>query len=307
MRQFASAFLATALFSAGLSPSLAAEPLRVCFNENAPPYSQREGDGGFDMAVAKALAAKLGRTLEVQWYESKLDEDSSGALEANALLSDGRCRIVAGYPLNEDALAKPGLATGRLPEFDGFKPSRDRKRRVPLGQLQPSKAYHSAALTVVVGGAAAGKPIEGIADLVGVKIGVEGGTLSDTILMTYGGGKLIDGITHLVPGRDELWPSLESGAVDASLVPLHRFDAYRAKHPDTKLKASGYLFPLAFNFGFAGLQTDAAFMAEVDAALGEMLASGEIAALAPTAGMTYLPPKPPDVGRRVRMSDLSVN
>ena len=220
-------------------------------NESAPPYSQREGDGGFDMEVTKALAAKLGRKLEVQWYESKLDEDSSGALEANALLSDGRCRLVAGFPLNEDALAKPGLPTARMPEFDGFKPSRDRKRRVTLGLLQPSKAYHSAALAIVVAGAAASRPIGGIGDLAGIKIGVEGGTLSDTILMTYGGGKLIDDITHFVPGRDELWSNLESGAVDASLVPIHRFDAYRAKHPNTKLKASGYLFPLSFNFGFA--------------------------------------------------------
>ena len=134
-----------------------------------------------------------------------------------------------------------------------------------------------------------------------------GGTLSDTILMTYGGGKLIDDITHLVPGRDELWPSMESGAINATLVPIHRFDAYRAKQPDTKLKATGYMFPLAFNFGFAGLQSDEAFMSEVDSALGQMLASGEIAALAPKAGMTYLPPKSPDVGRRVKMSDLTLN
>ena len=293
--------------AAWASTSLAAETLRVCLNENAPPYSQREGAGGFDMLVAKALAAKLGRTLEVQWYESKLDEDSSGALEANALMSDGRCQLVAGFPLNEDALAKPGLATGRLPEFDGFKPARDRKRRVTLGLLQPTKAYHSAALTIVAGGAAASKPIAGIGDLMGAKIGVEGGTLSDTILMTFGGGRLIDSITHVVPGRDELWPALESGALEASLVPIHRFDAYKAKHPDTKLKAGGYLFPLSFNFGFVGLQSDAALVTQVDAALIDMLASGEIASLAPKAGMTYLPPKSPDVSPRVKMSDLTID
>jgi ABC-type amino acid transport substrate-binding protein len=298
---------ALAFWFCGATTGLAEEALRVCLNENAPPYSQRDGDGGFDMAVAKALAAKLGRTLEVQWYESKLDEDSSGALEANALLSDGRCRLVAGYPLNEDALAKPGLPTGRLPEFEGFKPARDRKRRVTLGLLQPSKAYHAAALTIIVGGVAAGRPVAGLGDLAGIKIGVEGGTLSDTILMTYGGGKLIDEITHFVPGRDELWSKLESGAVDATLAPMHRFDAYRAKQPNTGLKASGYLFPLRFNFGFAGLQSDAAFMSEVDTALGQMLTSGEIKHLAPKAGMTYLAPSQPDVGKRIVMSDLKVD
>ena len=97
------------------SPRLGLAPtsvLKVCLNENAPPYSAsgKNGDSGFDLEVAKALARQLGRKLEVQWFESKLDEDSSGALEANALLSDGHCQLVAGYPMTEDALGKPGAA-----------------------------------------------------------------------------------------------------------------------------------------------------------------------------------------------------
>lgn len=282
----------------------ASEPLTVCLNENAPPYSSRAShDGGFDYAVSKALANKLGRNFGVRWFESKLDEDSSGALEANALLSDGKCQIVAGYPLNEDTLGQPGSPTARLPDFEGFKAS-DRRRRIPLGTLQPSKAYHFAPLAIIVGGPALGKPIQGLADLQGLKIGVEGGTLSDTILMTYGDGALIDRITHLVPGREQLWPSFEHGDFDATLVPLHRFDAYRAQHADTKLQASGYTFPLGFNFGFVGLATDAKLMSEIDSALAGMLASGEIAALASGAGMTYFPPRAPDVRKHILLSDL---
>ena len=183
----------------------AGETLKVCLDENAPPYSERRKNvgEGFDLGVARALAERLGRPLEVEWFESKLDEDSSGALEANALLSDGRCELVAGYPLTEDALGRPGVETAHLPDFDGAKPA-DHRRRVALGTLRASKPYHFAPLTIVLGGAAIGKPIAGLRDLDGVKIGVESGTLSDTILMTYGDGRLIDHISHWVPGRGRI-------------------------------------------------------------------------------------------------------
>jgi hypothetical protein len=69
--------------------------LSVCLNDNVPPYSiHHDNIGiGFDVAVAEALAKRLGRGLAVQWFESKLDEASNAAIEANALLSDGRCGI----------------------------------------------------------------------------------------------------------------------------------------------------------------------------------------------------------------------
>jgi len=257
--------------------SHAGDALSVCLNENAPPYSVRhKGSGaGFDLAVAEALARRLGRPLEVQWFDSKLDEDSSGALEANALLSDGRCQPA------------------------------DRRRRITLGTLLASKPYHFAPLTIVLGGAAVERPIAGLGDLDGVAIGVEGGTLSDTILMSFGEGRLIDRITHLVPGRGQLWTSLERGEFDAALVPLHRFDAYRAEHADTKLRASGYLYPVGFNIGFVGLARDERLMADVDAAVASMLSSGEIAGLAPKADMTYLVPRAPDVQKHLLLSDLA--
>jgi ABC-type amino acid transport substrate-binding protein len=286
--------------------SRAADALRICLNENAPPYSahQKTGDAGFDLAVAGALAQRLGRTLSVQWFESKIDGDSSGAREANALLSDGRCQLVGGYPLTEDSFAKPGsTTTARLPGFDGAKPE-DRRRRVALGTLSPTRAYHFAPLTIVLGSGAAGKDIKSLGDLDGVKLGVEEATLSDTILSLYGDGRLIENITHLVPGRGELWPGLERGDFDATLVPLHRFDAYRAAHADTRLRPSGYVYPIGFNIGFAGLERNAALIGEADAALAAMLQGGEIAKLAPSAGMTYLPPRAPDILKHVLISDL---
>ena len=299
-----SAVLAAFLVTAS-SASRASEALTICLNEDAPPYSLHSDSGGsgFDLAVAGALARHLGRTLAVQWFQSKLDAESSGALEANALLSDGHCLLVGGYPLTEDGLGKPAPETARLPGFDGAKPV-DRRRRIAMGTLQASKPYHFSPLTVILGGAAAAKPVHSLTDLDGMKIGVEGGTLSDAILMIYGDGRLIDHITHFLPGRGQIWPGLERGDFDATLAPLHRFDAYRAGHPETKLAASGYFHPVGFNLGFAGLARDAALLAEVDAALATMLDSGEIAGLAAPAGMTYLAPRAPDIRKHNLISDL---
>ena len=95
------------------------------------------------------VAKRIGRTLAVQWFETKLDPDSSTTLAADALLSDRRCQLVGGYPLVESALGTPGMKSARLPDFVGARPA-DRGRSIELGTLVPSRAYHFAALTVVL-------------------------------------------------------------------------------------------------------------------------------------------------------------
>jgi ABC-type amino acid transport substrate-binding protein len=282
----------------------AQDTLRVCLDENVPPYSVRHGrDGsGFDVAVAEAVAKRLGKTLAVQWFESKIDTDSSTTLAANALLSDRRCQLVAGYPLVGEALGKPGAETARMPDYDGATPA-DRRRRVVLGALVPSKPYHYAPLTVVLGPGVT-KPITRLADLEDLKLVVEAATLADAILMSFGNGRLVNRITHLVPGRRELLPRLEQGGFDATLIPLHRFDAYRAEHPQTALKPSGYYHRVGFNMGFVGLSSEAPLIDQVSAAIGDMLAGGDMPALAEKAGMTHLPPRQPDVRESLSLADL---
>jgi ABC-type amino acid transport substrate-binding protein len=250
--------IAAALAVLAVAPSRAEDesaPLRICLNEELPPFSVRskQGGAGFDVLAAQALAKRLGRPLAVQWYESKLDEDASSTIEANALLSDGRCDLFAGYPLVKDALGKPGLETARLPDFAGARPA-DRRRRVALGTLTPTTPYHFAGLTVVLAGKAKERRIASLADLEGLDVAIEAGTLSDAILMTSEHGRFVSKISHVVPGRGELFPRLEAGEADATLVPVHRFDAYRIEHPDTKLAPSGYFLPVGFNMGFVGLR-----------------------------------------------------
>jgi ABC-type amino acid transport substrate-binding protein len=292
----------------GSAAARGGEVLRVCLNADLPPWSVHDGakSGGFDVAVADAVARRVGQKLALEWFETKLEQDSSTTSAANALLSDRRCRLVGGYPLVESALGKPGMRSARLPDFEGAKPT-DRGRAVELGTLVPSRAYHFAALTVVLGPGAALARVTDLANLESIKLGVEGGTLADAALMLFGDGRFVDQITHVVPGRGELLLRLEKGEYGATLVELRRFDAYRAKHPGTNLTPSGYYSLIGFNMGFVGLSTDEDLMKQIDRAIADMLENNEFPALARTAGMTYLPPRQPNVSRDVTITDLRRN
>jgi len=290
------------LLAVSAVPAIAAGVvLSVCLDEDLPPLSAHHRgmpDSGFDVALAGAVAGRLGRPLKIQWFESKLDEDSSPALEANALLSDGRCSLVGSYALTKDSLVVPGVKTAKLPGFEGGTGA-DRRRRVPLGVLAPSQPYIYSPLTIALGPKALEKMrdrrIAGVGDLAGLRIGIESGTLADAILMTFEQGRLIDNITHLVPGRDDLLGALDRGDFDATLLDLRRFDAYRAAHPDTRLAASGYFYPIGANRGYVGLATDPDLLAAVNKALSDLQAAGTIAELGQAAGLTYLPPREPAI------------
>jgi ABC-type amino acid transport substrate-binding protein len=287
-------------------PAIANEPLKVCLDEDLPPLSvHRRGkpDSGFDVALAGAVAARLGRPLKIQWFESKLDEDSSPALEANALLSDGRCSLVGSYVLTKDSLVVPGVKTAKLPDYEGAT-REDRRRRVLLGVLAPSQPYIYSALTIVLGPKARDRRIGAVGDLAGLRIGIESGTLADAILMTFGQGKLIDNITHLVPGRSDLLGAFERGDFDATLLDLRRFDAYRAMHPDTALAASGYFYPIGANRGYVGLASDPELLLAVNTALTELQAAGTVSDFAKLAGLTYLAPREPAILGEVSLKAL---
>ncbi len=283
--------------NAASTSALAADPLGICLDEDRPPLSvhhRGKPDSGFDVLLAQAIADRMGRPLRIQWFESKLDEDSSPQLEANALLSDGRCSLIGGYALTTDSLVKPGVKTARLPDFAGATRD-DRRRRVELGVLTPTKPYVYSPMTVVLGSKARERKVNDIGDLAGLRLAIESGSLGDAILMTFDKGRLIDNITHLVPGRDDLLGALNRGDYDATLIDLARFDAHRAAHPDTAITASGYYYPIGANRGYVGLASDPALIEAVNKALSDLGAEGKIAEFGKQAGLTYLPPREPAI------------
>jgi ABC-type amino acid transport substrate-binding protein len=301
MRRSLTAICTGALLAVGLSalpdwPAAASDDvLKVCLDEDLPPASvhkRGKPDSGFDVLLAQAVAKALQRPLHIQWFETRLDEDSDPALEANALLSDGRCALLGGYALTKNSLVVPGLKTAKLPDFDGATRD-DRRRRVTLGELAPSRPYIYSALTVVLGSKVRDRQIKDLNDLAGMRIGIESGTLADAILMNFGKGKLIDQITHLVPGRSDLLGELDHGDLDATLVDMRRVDAWRATHPDSKLAGSGYYYPIGANRAYVGLAGDGALIEAVSKALSELEADGTIEGLARSSGLTYLKPREP--------------
>ncbi len=93
----------------------AKDTLGVCLEEDSPPYSYKFGKkiGGFDYQLAKELAARLNRDLQVQWYESENDEENIPKLEANALLSARLCQLIGGYPMMKSSLGS--APSSRIP------------------------------------------------------------------------------------------------------------------------------------------------------------------------------------------------
>ena len=263
--------------------------------QNDPPLSMRAGPSpsGFDLALSGIIAQRLGRDLHIQWFVSRDDPDTSLAKDANALLSDGRCQLLAEYPLTNGTLAPPRAPSAKLPPFDGAKPD-DRRRWVATRPLAATRPYRMDALTVVLSPHGADRRVKTLADLDGLKTGVQLATLSDAIAMRYGDGRLQDRVVHVPEARD-LFDKLQNNELDAALVDLRAFDAWRLRHGSGNLADSGYRHSIGFNMGFVGLATDQTLIRQVDAVLAELQAQDEIAPLALNAGLTFIPPRNPVV------------
>jgi hypothetical protein len=282
-----------------------ATPLTICMQQNDPPLSLRVGASasGFDLALSSLVAQRLGRDLHVQWFVSRDDPDASLPGDANAMLSDGRCQLVAEYPLTESTLQRPRSPSARLPPFDGAKPD-DRRRWVKIGELAATRPYRLDTLTVVLSPHDADRKVNTLGDLDGMKIGVQISTLSDAIAMRYDEGRLEQHVVHLPDARD-LFGKLQAGELDAALVDQRAFDAWRLRHGSGGLAASGYRHSVGFNMGFVGLASDKGLIEQVDAVLADLQAHDAIAPLAATAGLTFLPPREPAVQPDVRPTALN--
>jgi len=89
--------------------------------------------------------------------------------------------------------------------------------------------------------------------------------------------------------------ALDKGEIDATLVELHRVDAYRARHPGSRIRQTGYQHSLGFNVGFVALTRSSVLLAQVDKTLDALIASGALPTMAQEAGMTYVAPRGPAV------------
>jgi len=241
--------------------------------------------------------------LRVQWFVSRDDPDANLAKDADALLSDGHCQLVSEYPLVSDMLGRPYATTAKLPPFDGATPE-DRRRWIKLGELVATRPYRLDTLTVILAAKDANRPIRTLADLDGMKLGVQTATLADAIAMRYAGGRLIENVVHL-PDARALFGRLQRGELDAAFVAQRELDAWRKRHGTDGLAPTGYVHSIGFNMGYVGLASEQKLIDDATAAITALQASDAIAPLARAAGLTYVPPREPGVQAAVRPNALA--
>ena len=286
-------------------PAFAEPPLRVCLQANDPPLSSRDSGAGFgfDVQLVRLIAGRIGRPLEIQWFTTRDDHDSNPVTEADALLSDGHCELVAGYPLMADKLGQPSAPTGKLPPFAGARPE-DRRRWITLGELVATRPYRFDAITVALSPEHAGQPVRSLEDLRALGVGVVIHGLPDLIAMSYRQGQLADKVHHF-DRSSELFAQLENNKIDAALIDARELDAWRLAHPGTRVAATSYRHPIGFNIGFVGLAGAGALIERVNVILAGLVADGSLIAIARDSGLTYDPPRTPDVSTGVTLSALA--
>lgn len=274
--------------------SLPAE-VRVCFEEHSPPFAFKTyGETqGFDVDVARELAQRVGVRLSVRSYEGEYDDNTSVALDANALLSSGVCDLVAGYALVQGQLGKSEAAVARVPAFDGGPRRAADRAIVTLGTLQTSLPYRRAALTVVlrkgVDGGSGAPHFHGLGDLRRHRIGVITSTMASAVALEFNHGEFAPNVVSF-GWHDDPLSALDQGSVDAVITDMGKVDAYRKRHPGSAIVPTGYVTRVGVNVGFVGLSKHRAVLAAFDDAIRAMRKDGALVSLARKDNITYVAP-----------------
>ena len=271
-----------------------AEPLRVGVSEDSLPQSRvvKGKASGLDVRLAEAVAAELDRPLTIVPFETEFEKESTLTQEVNALLSSGVCDLVSGFPLLQSDLGPASRPSARTPDHPGAKRKRERPF-VPLGELVASKAYQAATLGVVLRAGQA--PVAGLMDLQGRKVGAVTGTLAGTLVSLYRNGALRAGMVSLSQ-RESAWTALETGRIDALILPTEAFDAHRIQAPASDLTLAAYQRPIGVNLGFVTLATAPQNLLQAtNKVLALTLADGRLRQWAREEGLSWHAPSQPEI------------
>lgn len=303
--------LAAALSLVLLGPAAAQSPaatsatpaLTVCVSEdNAPLSTLRRGQvEGFDVLVARAVAAELGRELRLVPFEPEIEKESLLTHEVNALLSAGVCDLASGFPLLKSDLGAPTRERFKTADHPGAKRKRDRPY-ITLGTLVPSQPYLGSALQVVQRSGL--PPAQTLGGLRGQKVAAVAGTLEGTLVAMHGGGALSGQMVSLGQ-REDLWAALQQGRIDAALVPSTTVDAWRRRHAQggTLPLQLGTPRALGVNFGFVALAPRQDLLDAVNRVVTRSRASGELQRWATESGLSWQAPTEPAVVDSLKLDD----
>ena len=120
------------------------------------------------------------------------------------------------------------------------------------------------------------------------------------LVATYNGGALVPRMVSLARNEDP-WAALESGRVDALLVPTTAWDVYRKRHADALQLRAGKPLSLGVNVGWVALADKAPLMAAVNRVLSR---EADLQAWAQAAMLQRLPPTQPAVVSSLSLTAL---
>ncbi|MGG7567835.1 c-type cytochrome [Rhodovulum sp. DZ06] len=279
--------------------------LSACLPLDGGALSGRRAGGGagLEWRLLAALADAAGLAPEGVWYESEQEEESDPAHEVYAMLSMGLCDLVMGEPLYEGDFGPPPAPSAAPPRWVDRPDSWRIGTFVPLRAVALSRPYRRAEMGFVMAPSAEGRDPQGFDDLSGLVVGVQQGTLGGALLGLHLPGPEKRASVMAPPGGRFLW-RLETGEFDAALVDVDAWDHHRMQNRVTKLRLGSWRHAIGFNIGVAHLEENTALGAFVDARVGALLASGEIARMAAEEGATWAPPREPLVTPRLTAASL---
>lgn len=279
--------------------------LTACLPSNGGAFSRRrhQGGAGLDYVLSEALAARLGLGFDVVWFESEPEEESDPVRETYALLSHRICDIVPDHPLYESNMGEPPSERAAPPRWDTMSQYWTEAMQVDLEPVAVTGPYRRAELAIVLGPEASDRRITRLADLEGLTVGIQQGTLGGVILTTQLPAAIRARSVMLPPGPQFLW-RMEQGMFDATLTDAGAYDNHRVQNRITKLELAGYRHPIGFNMGIAYRQSDAALGEYLGAALAALLESGEVERMAAAEGVTWAPPREPFIAAPLTTRDL---
>jgi len=262
--------------------------LRVCLETDNPPFSSKsDPHRGLDYEIAELVAVALKRPLEIHWYSASMEEEFPLPLQINALLSDGQCHLVGGYPLTQDGLGDPSTEKLRRAEPNGT------PYWIRLNTLLATQPYMSLPLTLISADRSANSTDLDLDLALEGRLAVEAQSFANAIAIAHAGPRRQAGILALTDVDDAIFEAVEKGLAGYAFVEVHRFEIYHARHPTTPLSQSDSRHGLAINTGMAGIAPE--LLDEVNRAIHDLMEAGQIAKVVKAYGLSYHPPSRPAI------------
>ena len=279
--------------------------LVACLAKNGGVMSGRRAKGGtgLDYELSRALAEALGVALDVRWFESEQDEESTPVKEAYALLAYKVCDIFPGFALYEMFFDDFDVARAALPRWDMRPQSLEHRVHVDLRPISVTHPYARMEMGVVYRNSEFERKIQKISDMEGLKIGVEQGTLAGVLTLRQGTEKMVSDSVTRNPGPKFLW-QMEQGEFDAALTTTGAYDFHKKQNVMSTLILGAYRHPLGINLSIAMLDSKKALRDIINPLIDAMVKDGTMAQLGARASHTYAHPRKPWLLPRLTMQTL---